>query len=256
MADVMSTEIDTWLWWLQSKVGIREVPNGSNRTPLGVEFGWNGVAWCCITASLALQHALGRRVLWTAGVADAWARAQRGENGLVALDPNKDLRVGDLPCFDIHGHMRPADMHIGNCINPGTQEWFEDIEGNWGNMVVRIGRDRTKLFGIIRPPWPQGNLSALGIPPRRNKLMNYFAQDQATGSTKGNPKGAGPVFQLDDSQRWVRDFGPIEDLNEAMYLCNLAGTRAPVPLDAHQIGVPQGAVHLLRPGSRARYGGR
>lgn len=244
------TQTDQWLAWLQSKLGVHEIPNGSNLTPIGEEFGWNGVAWCCETQSLAALYTFGRRVLWTAGVADGWARARNGENGMKALPANTTIQVGDLPCYDFKGHGRPADMHIGGVVNPGTQDRFETIEGNLGNRVQRLWRDRTYVYGFIRLPFAS---VGLGASPRRSEDVNYFMQEEAAGSTKDDPKGKGLVFKLNGFLQVDREYTTDGDRDDDMYLCNVAGTRAPVPADAQQITVPQGVIQLVEPGFRAKH---
>lgn len=151
------TDLERWESWLRSKVGIIENPPHSNRTPLGEEYGWNGVAWCCITQSLACLHAFGHRVLWTAGVADAISQAQRGVNGMRWLARHEDVRKGDLMCFDfgpLHGrHGNPSDFHIGGIINPDIQSNVTTIEGNFGDAVRIEHRDRKYAIGFIRLPF-------------------------------------------------------------------------------------------------------
>jgi hypothetical protein len=149
--------LDRWLAWLRSVVGIVEKPKGSNRTPIGEEYGWDGVAWCCITQSVASLHATGEYVLHTAGVSDAMGRAQSGQNGMEWLNRHATIQVGDLPCYDfgpIHGrHGQPADFHIEGVINPGTQTKFETIGGNVSDSVRQQWRDRTYVMGFIRMPY-------------------------------------------------------------------------------------------------------
>lgn len=159
---VASMSTDAWLAWLTSKVGVSEQPPHSNRTPIGEEYGWNGVAWCAETQSLAAEHAFGRRVLWTASVADARAKAQSHENGMVWLGQQATIQVGDLPCFDFKGHDNPADMHISGVVNPATQARFETVGGNEGDRVQRQWRDRRYVMGFIRLPFAT---VGLGSPP-------------------------------------------------------------------------------------------
>jgi peptidoglycan hydrolase-like protein with peptidoglycan-binding domain len=42
----MSLTIAQFVAHCRSKIGVSESPAGSNRQPFGVEYGWNGVAWC------------------------------------------------------------------------------------------------------------------------------------------------------------------------------------------------------------------
>jgi hypothetical protein len=170
------TTTDPWVAWLESKVGIVERPPGSNHTPIGVEYGWDGVAWCAETQSLATLHAFGDWILHTAGVADAIARAKNRENGMEFLDAQADVQVGDLACFDF-GKPRgnPAHFHISGIVNPGTQAKFETIGGNEGDAVRRQWRDRTYVQCFIRLPFAQVGL-APAPPPQQEDVMVFIAQ--------------------------------------------------------------------------------
>lgn len=169
------TSTDPWVAWLESELGVAESPPGSNRTPVGAEFGWNGVAWCAETQSLAAYHAFGRRILWTAGVANAAASARAGENGMQWLGPDTEVRVGDLPCFDWAGNGDPGDMHISGIVNPGTQDKFETIGGNENDRVMRQWRDRSAVFGFIRLPFDDVGLAPV-TPRRTEELTMAFIQ--------------------------------------------------------------------------------
>lgn len=162
------TTTDPWLEWLESKIGITEDPAGSNHTPIGVEFGWDRVAWCCETQSLATLHAFGKWVLRTAGVADAIARAKNGENGMQFIDANGEIQVGDLACFDFGTPRgRPEHFHISGIVNPGTQAKFETIGGNEGDAVRRQWRDRKYVQCFIRLPFQQ---VGLGLVPQEDDM--------------------------------------------------------------------------------------
>jgi hypothetical protein len=169
---------DDWLAWLQSCQGIVEDPAHSNMTPLGAEYGWNGVAWCCITQSLGTLHTWGNYVLHTAGVADARARAENGENGMLWLPNDAEIRVGDLPCFGWNGPgtTDPNEMHIGGVINPGTQDKFQTAEGNLADRFqYGVWRDRTYVMGFIRLPF---DTVGLGSTPTQEDDM-FSPDDQA-----------------------------------------------------------------------------
>lgn len=168
----MTATTDRWLTELLSWVGIVEDPRGSNRTPVGARFGWNGVAWCCEEQSVVLLDTFGRKILWTAGVADAIERARRGENGLQLLGPTAVVQVGDLPTYDFGGRGDPANFHIEGVINPGTQTKFETVGGNVGDACRRQWRDRRYVTHFIRPPYEAGS-TGLGSPPEEDDMAKY-----------------------------------------------------------------------------------
>lgn len=150
--------------WLAQ--GVHEEPAHSNRTPIGQEFGWNGVAWCCITCSVALKR-VGQPGVWTASVAQAIADAKAGKNGLQWIARTADVRVGDMPCFDWKlrnpGAGNSENFHISTIVNPGMQSKFETIGGNENDAVTRQWRDRTYVQGFIRPAYTDAGQGAGGI---------------------------------------------------------------------------------------------
>lgn len=136
-----------------SFVGITESPPHSNRTPIGREFGWDGVAWCAETCSVVLYRVFGRKIIWTASVAQVIADAKAGRNGLVWVSPNDTIRKGDLVCYDFGGRGSWSDFHIAMVRNPGTQARFQTDGGNESDAVRQQWRDRTYVQGFARPPY-------------------------------------------------------------------------------------------------------
>lgn len=152
---------------MRSYVGLAESPDGSNRTPIGAEFGNNGVAWCAQTTSLALCGARwdGRRFVYGGGfwdgskitlprrdwpkgwqyVPNIW-RAFRAEGRF-----DKTPRPGSLVCFQWSG--REQDSHIGMVEVVHADGTFGTIEGNHRNRCERWRRDMTSVVGFAHPPY-------------------------------------------------------------------------------------------------------
>lgn len=186
---------------LQSFVGIKEAPDGSNMTPIGAEFGWNGVAWCCETVSVALKRA-GVPGFWTAGVLDARERAKRGENGMQFVPFAGAPQPGDAILFDWTGGRgtgSPDSFHIGTIIEV-VGDTFHTIEGNTSSGCAWVWRDRAFVQGFIRFPFdapvptptPQeGDLGwpSFTDPKNGNKVIASPKGDFYNYNSKGAPGG-------------------------------------------------------------------
>lgn len=144
----------TWpnyLATLDSFVGITEAPPHSNCQPLGREFGWNCVAWCAITQSVACNR-LGFP-LHTAAVIEVERLARAGWNGLGWV-PHPV--VGSLAVYGYAGS-DPARMHIGCCYeivgrgSVGTA--FRSLDGNYADRVDRWLRDEKYTRGFVTLPF-------------------------------------------------------------------------------------------------------
>lgn len=146
-ADALVAVLEGWL-----AEAVHEVPDGSNQTKIGAEFGWNGVAWCAETCSVAMKHA-GVKGFWTASVAAAIDAAKRGDNGLKRIGKNDEIRRGDFATFDWKGQGNPSDFHISTVVDAGNQQTFQTIGGNEDNRVMKQWRDRTYISGFIRPAY-------------------------------------------------------------------------------------------------------
>jgi len=136
-----------------SFLGITESPPHSNMTPIGAEFGWNGVPWCCESCSVVLKRAFGRVILWTASVAQAVSDAGAGKNGMRLLNRDATITAGDLVTYDWTGRGDPSEFHIEMVRDPGTQARFQTDGGNAGDACRQQWRDRIFVSHFIRPPY-------------------------------------------------------------------------------------------------------
>lgn len=136
--------LDVFRGWLAQ--GIREDPPGSNRTPIGVEFGWNGVAWCAEAASVALART-GTRGLWSAScyaLIDA-LRAQGRWHG-----PNRPV-VGAL-AFYSSGEYPNGGAHV-NIVESVAGGRMTCIGGNERDSVMRSSRSVASAHGFGLPAY-------------------------------------------------------------------------------------------------------
>lgn len=140
--------------------GIREQPSGSNHTSLGAAFGWNGVAWCAITQTLALGAVFGRELFRSAAVVEWINAAGRGAGGMELLPADAPIEAGMLVTYDFgpaNGKARgnPANFHIAMVRDPGTQAKFQTDAGNEGDAMRQQWRDRRYVTHFIRLPFDQ-----------------------------------------------------------------------------------------------------
>jgi len=156
---------------MESFKGISESPPGSNRTPIGDEFGWNGVAWCAETVSVACTR-LGFP-LHEAAVIRIEQRAQQGFKGM------KWTRVPTLAsavCFDFVGRGNPKDMHTGLVVNLRGGRLFDTIEGNYHDRCAQVLRDMTYVRGFAVFPFTELPLTIPASAPRESDLTEKLMQ--------------------------------------------------------------------------------
>lgn len=133
---------------MESFVGIKEYPPGSNRTAIGVEFGWNGVAWCAETVSVACRrHGF---ALHEAAVINIERRAKRGDYG---MGWTGIPTLGAAVCFDFGAKGNWADMHTGIVTEVLSSTRFRTIEGNYQNQCMRVLRDTKFVRGFATFPF-------------------------------------------------------------------------------------------------------
>lgn len=140
--------IDDFIRTAESFIGVREDPPGSNRTPIGVEYGWNGVAWCAEDVSVCCQR--NGFPLKTAAVIEIERHAKAGDWGMTwSATPVR----GSAVCFDWEGRGNPADMHVGIVTDVLDGGRFRTIEGNYRDRCDRVLRDMTYVRGFAVFPF-------------------------------------------------------------------------------------------------------
>lgn len=139
-------------------LGMKESPTGSNRTPIGKEYGWNGVAWCHEAVSLwAFKAGLRKNVdfPWTAStpVGKAWFQAKKRWY--------HTPRVGDFVYYSTSGkNGSPYHVELVIAVHAST---FTTIGGNTsgdaGNVhgngdgcyEKTLSRSLSRISGFGRP---------------------------------------------------------------------------------------------------------
>lgn len=133
---------------MESFIGITENPPGSNKTPIGIEYGWNGVPWCAMTVSVACKR--NGFPLHEAAVINIEKRAKSGAYG---MGWSSIPIVGSVPCFDFGGRGNPSEMHTGLVYEVIDSNRFRDVEGNYQNRVDRVLRDTKFIRGFATFPF-------------------------------------------------------------------------------------------------------
>lgn len=141
-------KVDDLIHTMEGFLGIKEVPNGSNKTLIGVEFGWNGVPWCAETVSVACNR--NGFPLHEAAVINIEKRAKAGFHG---MGWTGIPTVGAAVCFDFGARGNPAQMHTGIVSEALSSTRFRTIEGNYQNMCARVLRDTKFVRGFATFPF-------------------------------------------------------------------------------------------------------
>lgn len=168
-ADVLNVE--------RGYLGVAEVPPGSNRTIIGVKYGWNGVAWCAEFVTVCQHEAGNTDFLGSASCYVLVQRYRDGDNGEWLGNPGAGgLRPGDNGFLGSYGqdHTVTVEYVDGDTVHT--------IEGNWGNKVARVQRPSGAFYGFGRPKYTDA--AAPGLPP-----------SSATGGR--------PVLRLGSTGHWV-----------------------------------------------------
>lgn len=139
-------------------LGTKERPPGSNRTPIGEAYGWNGVAWCHEAVSLwAFKAGMRKNVdfPWTAStpVGMAWFRAKRRWY--------QTPQVGDFVYYSTHGR-NGSPYHVElviavsastiTTIGGNTSGHAGNVEGNGDGCYEKtLSRSLARISGYGRP---------------------------------------------------------------------------------------------------------
>lgn len=233
-----------WEDWLARHV--HEIPDHSNRTEIGVAFGWNGVAWCCESNSVAFKRA-GVPAFWTASVWQAIQWAKQGKNGLrwIPREQANTVPKGACATFDWQLHTSPGNtnnFHISWVVDPfslrtaGLNGKFHTYGGNENDAVTDQWRDCQYVQGWIVPayldaqPTPQpppqppkdwfdmaSQQDLVDAVATRN-LDNYQIVGEVTARSKGervavNVLDHGHIwaYPLDSGESVVRGFWIMKD---------------------------------------------
>lgn len=180
-------------------LGVTENPLGSNRTIIGVEFGWNGVAWCAETTSVVAQKAGFGRRFWSAST-DIWeANARAGVEGARWMVKEITPIPGDLPIWD---YKRDGTAnHISAIESVRADGMFITLGGNESNRCQRAVRSRYGLRGFIRLPYrilatPTPPPTTTPIPVTKAGLMLKIVWFKGEPTAAGNQEDVSAAYEV------------------------------------------------------------
>ena len=132
----------------RGQLGTRESPAGSNRTPYGQWYGWNGVPWCMIFVQWCFDRA-GKPLPYRTASCSAllrWYREHQPER--VVSDP----RAGDIVIYRF-GHTGIVEQAEGDAVTAieGNTSPGEAGSQSNGGGVFRRTRTRDVAAAYIRP---------------------------------------------------------------------------------------------------------
>lgn len=138
-------------------IGNKESPAGSNRTPYGEWYGWNGVPWCAIWVSYCFYHA--GMPLPPIQSKKGFAYCPYGVSYYRDRDRfNKTPEAGAIVFFDWRGDGIADHVGIVEKVEPGK---VISIEGNTsysdnsnGGQVMRRSRSLSRgILGFAHPDY-------------------------------------------------------------------------------------------------------
>jgi len=170
---------------------------GSNRTRVGVEFGWNGVQWCAETVSVASRKAGWGRTFWSAST-DVWeANARRGVNGARWVSASATPRPGDCCIWDYARDGTANHISVVEVVR--TDGKLVTIGGNENHRCQRAVRSKYALRGYVRLPF-RTPVTSTGYPilrpgstgPSVAQLQNKLNKAANARLTITSPAAFGP----------------------------------------------------------------
>lgn len=161
----------------RTQLGTTERPPGTNRTPYGRWYGWDGVAWCQIYMCWVFDQAgalslLGRKTAGTVNASD-WFRSVN--------QWGTEPRVGSLAFFDFPDS-KDRIQHVGIVEEIWPDARIVTIEGNTssgekgsqdnGDGVYRRVRSLVHVVGFGHPAYSRpGRPTKPTQPPARKLLL-------------------------------------------------------------------------------------
>ena len=139
----------------RGEIGTRESPANSNRQKYGVEYGWNGVAWCAIFVWWCFAQAGADKLL---PIKTASCSVLMGSAKSAGLWVTSGYQPGDVLIYNV-GTSKKPQYHTGICESAsGTT--VTAIEGNTGigndangGMVMHRTRKLSLVVGAVRPKY-------------------------------------------------------------------------------------------------------
>jgi peptidoglycan hydrolase-like protein with peptidoglycan-binding domain len=135
----MSQTVAQFIAHCRSQIGVKENPPNSNDTPYGVQFGWNGVAWCSIFAWCMYTDSGIALPVKSASVVEVYQWAE--QHGYAR--PSTEAVAGDVICRTWTG------KQIGQPGFDANQTHMQIMLGKQGNTLDLIGGNQSDPSGGI-----------------------------------------------------------------------------------------------------------
>jgi hypothetical protein len=160
-------------------IGVKEVPDGSNKTPFGKQYGTNGVAWCAIFTSCVFENLTALDLIFGKNAyTPVYAKRfyDRGQWGMVP-------KPGALVFFAWGtgtGRWKGI-QHVGIVESVEAGGTFITIEGNVGNRVQRLRRSMRYVAGFAYPAYAA---AAVPVPAKPVRPMPLLRRGSTGGAVR------------------------------------------------------------------------
>jgi hypothetical protein len=166
----MSATVDRALAFLRANENLGEDPAGSNHNWITDWYGVQG-PWCAMTVSRALVEAgftTDGDTMHIDGVttttAKGWAYVPYVRDNFADAGRYDDTpRPGDLVIFEFDGDNSPDHVGMVEQVDADGSVWT--YEGNHGDRLEHVHRDRTVIAGFCHPPYEGSGAVPMGIAP-------------------------------------------------------------------------------------------
>lgn len=163
----------------RKEIGVTEQPPGSNRTPYGVTYGWNGVYWCAIfLCAMAMHYGLRKNTDYPFTASVFQARAWAKKAGKWSSTPH----VGDWVVFT-YSHIEVVTAVEGSRIKclGGNTSLTPGVRDRDGGGVWEHWRPRnSSVSGYIRVNYGAGTGSTgKHVAPTKQESKGIFGMGKS-----------------------------------------------------------------------------
>jgi uncharacterized protein YgiM (DUF1202 family) len=191
-------------------IGTHESPSGSDRTPIGVRFGWNGVPWCAETMWVVLTDAgfhtaknASAHGLCEQLISQGWKRVSASS-----------IQSGDIVKFTF--------SHVGICEARRNSGSIITIEGNHNRACMRVVRGNNSISYGVRPPYTAVSTKAPTVPAKK-PAYSRFKVNATKLNLRKNPGTGSTIIATMKTGTLVQQLAPVS--NGWMKVKRLTGTQ-------------------------------
>lgn len=182
----MAITADALLAEARKHLGVKEVPDGSNKTPFGVQYGWNGVAWCAIFTTCMFMNLKALALIFQKQAYTPTYAKMFYDKGQWGNKPKKGALV--FFAWGTGTGRWKGIQHVGIVEAVNADGTFYTIEGNVGNQVKRLKRSMAYVAGFAYPAY--ATATAPATKPKM-PLLKYGSKGDAVKKLQAalNKKG-------------------------------------------------------------------